>query len=80
MKSSRRIHCVFPPKIMEEPLVYHLGKDFDIVPNIRRAVIAEDHGNMDIELVGEEDEIQRVIEYLRDRGVEVEVEESEQEA
>ncbi|MFQ5506128.1 MAG: NIL domain-containing protein [Planctomycetota bacterium] len=73
MATTRLIHCTFPQKIMEEPLLYKLGKNFKVVPNIRGASITEDHGTMDLELQGTRAEIDRVIDYLRDRGVEVHV-------
>ena len=67
------IRCTFPAQILQEPLLYNLGKDFSVVPNIRGADIGEERGWMDLELDGDAEEILRVIEYLRERGVEVTV-------
>ena len=65
------IRCIFPPQILQEPLLHNLGKDFDVVPNIRAAEIGDEKGWMDIELEGSAEEVERVVEYLRERGVEV---------
>ena len=54
-----------------ERLLCNLTKDFAVRYNIRRAEIEEDHGWMDLELEGDASEIDRVVAYLRDRGVEV---------
>jgi len=69
--SVRKIHCVFPPVVLEEPLFHRINRDFRIVTNIRAAEVSEDSGYMDLELEGEPDEIDRVLAYLQDKGVAV---------
>jgi len=32
-----RVHLTFPSERIKDPLIYRLGKDFDVVTNIRRA-------------------------------------------
>ncbi len=71
--SRRMLRLTFPQHVLQEPLLYNLGKDFTVVPNIRGAEIGEDRGWMDLELEGADPEIERVIEYLREREVEVEL-------
>lgn len=73
MKTRRMIRCVFPPNILQEPLLYNLGKNFSVDSiNIRGAEIGDLHGWMDLELHGDDAEIERVVTYLKERGVEVE--------
>ena len=45
-----RVRLTFPPSLIQEPIVYRLVKDFDIVINIRRADVKADHGWMALEL------------------------------
>ena len=72
MTSQRTIRCVFPPAILQEPVLYNLGRDFQLDSiNIRGAEIGDDHGWMDLEIKGAEEEIARVVAYLEDRGVEI---------
>jgi hypothetical protein len=33
----RRLHCSFPQRLIKEPLLYNLGRNFSVVPNIRKA-------------------------------------------
>jgi ABC-type methionine transport system ATPase subunit len=71
MSHSRLIHCTFEKDLIREPLLYNLGKDFKVIPNIRGATISEDLGKVYLELEGGEPEIERAIEYLQARGVEI---------
>jgi len=72
MTNSRLIHCTFPKNLIREPLLYNLGRDFTVVPNIRGATISDDLGLVYLELEGPDAEIAKAVEYLRERGVAVE--------
>ena len=45
-----RVRLTFPTELIQQPIVYHLVRDFAIVPNIRRADVRADHGWMVLEL------------------------------
>jgi hypothetical protein len=49
---TRKIHCVFPQEIIQEPLLYNIATQFSVVPNIRGASVREDEATMDLELEG----------------------------
>jgi ABC-type methionine transport system ATPase subunit len=66
-----RIRLTFPAALIQEPIVYRLVKDFDIVINIRRADVKADHGWMALELEGDEAALERGIKWLKDKGVQV---------
>lgn len=66
-----RVRLTFPPTLIQEPIVYRLVKDFDLVINIRRADVKADHGWMALELEGDEGALERGVKWLRDRGVQV---------
>jgi hypothetical protein len=61
----------FPQQILGDPVLYVLGKTFQVVPNIRGASITEEHAMMAVELLGEEEEVARAVVWLKERGVEV---------
>ena len=48
--SNRRVRFTFPQKLIPIPVVYKLGKKFEIVTNIRRADVREDMGWVVLEL------------------------------
>jgi hypothetical protein len=58
--------------LVTEPVIYELGRQFEITTNLRRADVTRDEGWVMLELTGEVDEIERGVEYLRSRGVRVE--------
>ena len=70
MKS--RLWLMFQPKLVTQPVVFELGKKFEVVTNIRQASVNEEIGLVSIELDGERPEIERAIAWLEELGVKVE--------
>jgi ABC-type methionine transport system ATPase subunit len=70
--SRRRLKLIFTSSLVKEPVIYQLGKQFEIVTNIRRADVTGDHGWVMLEITGEPDELERGVAYLESRGVKVE--------
>ena len=70
--ARRRLKLIFGPSLVKEPVIYQLGRKFEIVTNIRRADVAHDQGWVLLEVSGEPDELDRGVEYLESRGVRVE--------
>jgi ABC-type methionine transport system ATPase subunit len=66
-----RLRLTFPAELVQQPVVYHLVKDFDLVPNIRRADVRADHGWVVLELEGAADRLQRGVAWLEEQGVTV---------
>ena len=66
-----RVRLTFPSELVQKPVVYHLVKDFDLVPNIRRADVKADHGWMVLELEGSQDRLEEGVDWLRKQGVTV---------
>jgi len=64
-----RFHIRFPEEKIKEPVIYQIGKEFQVVTNVRRADVRETTGWMDLELTGETAEIERAVEGLRNKGV-----------
>lgn len=68
---KKRVRLIFPQNLIEEPVTFTMAKKYDIMPNIRRAKITETIGEMVLELEGTEENLEKGIEYLKQRGVEV---------
>jgi ABC-type methionine transport system ATPase subunit len=71
MSSTRLVHCTFPKEMIREPLLYNLGRDFKVIPNIRGASINDEIGFVYLELQGPDVEIDKAIDYLKSRGVSI---------
>jgi hypothetical protein len=66
-----RFHLTFPRHLIDEPLIYRLGREFDVVTNIRRANVDETAAWVIVEMAGADDEVERAVAWLADGGVEI---------
>lgn len=67
--ATKRLHLTFPEQLVQEPVVYRLVRDYDLVINIRRADVDEQVGWMILELSGDDAALAAGRAYLEDRGV-----------
>ena len=70
--ARRRLKLIFGPSLVKEPVIYQVGRKFEIVTNIRRADVTRDQGWVLLEVSGEAEELDRGVEYLESMGVKVE--------
>jgi L-aspartate semialdehyde sulfurtransferase ferredoxin len=69
--TKARFHLTFPEHLISEPVIHHVGKDFELVTNIRRANIEERHGWVILEMVGADEKIAEAVTWLTEHGVQV---------
>jgi len=69
--ARQRVKFTFPQELITLPIIYELGKNFNLVTNIRRADVTEDRGWVILELDGELDEIERGLDWVASKGVRV---------
>ena len=67
-----RLWLMFQPRLVTQPIVYELGRKFNVVTNIRQASINEEIGLMSVEFDGERPAIEQAIAWLEELGVKVE--------
>jgi ABC-type methionine transport system ATPase subunit len=67
----RRIRLTFPETLIQEPIIYQMGREFDVVTNIRMADVDARVGWVILELSGTDTEIQRAIDWAESKGVRV---------
>jgi len=68
-----KIYCTFPQEIIREPLLYNLSRSFNVIPNIRGASVTEESGFMALELEGTKEELDGAVNFLKEKGVKVEM-------
>ena len=68
-----RAKLTFPQNLIKEPVIFTMAKQFNVLPNIRRARITETVGEMVLELEGEEANLRKGIGFLKEKGVDVEL-------
>lgn len=69
--AKRRVMFTFQSKVSAEPIIYNIGQQFNLVTNIHRANAAEDRGWIEVELEGEEKNIEAGLGWAIARGVRV---------
>jgi hypothetical protein len=63
-----RLFISFPETLVERPMIYEIVKQFDVVPNLRRANVEAHSGWMILELSGEAAARDAAIAYLEGLG------------
>ncbi len=72
MGISKRVVLQFPKRMIDEPIIYRLVKDYDLVLSILKASITpKEQGIMVLELSGTAANYDKGIEYLQGAGVSV---------
>ena len=69
--TKARFHLTFPEHLISEPVIHRVGKDFDLVTNIRRANIEERAAWVILEVDGADTDIVRAVVWLADQGLQV---------
>ena len=67
----KRVKFTYEQQMIKEPIISMLSKDFDLVTNIRRADVREDMGWVVLEIEGEENEIQKALDWVSTKSVRV---------
>jgi hypothetical protein len=63
-----RLFVSFPEDLVDRPMIYEMVKQFDVVPNIRRANVEAHSGWVILELTGVNDQLDAAIAYLEGVG------------
>lgn len=69
--ASKRVRFTFPEEQIKEPLIFLLGREFQVVTNIRMADVDEKTGWVLLELEGDPAEIDRAIAWMQSKNVRV---------
>jgi ABC-type methionine transport system ATPase subunit len=64
-----RVKLTFPEHLIKQPIIARLVREFEVMPNIRRANVEEHVGWIICELGGDDASVERAIEWLHDLGV-----------
>ncbi|HZV47105.1 MAG TPA: NIL domain-containing protein [Thermodesulfovibrionales bacterium] len=70
---KKQAKLTFPEHLIKEPVIFTMAKKYDVMPNIRRARVTETVGEMFLELDGTEENLNKGIQWLKDKGVTVEL-------
>jgi ABC-type methionine transport system ATPase subunit len=70
---KRRVKLTYPQDKIQEPLLFKMAKKHSIMPNIRRARVTDEIGEIVLELEGKAVDLDKGMAFLKKQGVEVEL-------
>jgi ABC-type methionine transport system ATPase subunit len=70
---KKRVKLTFPQNLIREPVIFTMAKEFNVMPNIRRARVTETVGEMILELEGAEGDLEKGVQWLKEKGIDVEL-------
>ena len=68
---EQRIRLIYPPSLVNIPVIHQLIRRFDLTVNIYQAQIDANQGWLEILVSGEEPVIENALRWLREQGIEV---------
>jgi L-aspartate semialdehyde sulfurtransferase ferredoxin len=69
--AKKQVMFTFPEKLIKEPIIFNLGRQFNVVTNVRRADVTESKGWVVLELDGAEKDIDKGLAWVTGKGVRV---------
>lgn len=71
---SKRIVLKFPHRLVDQPIVYRMVKDFNLEFNILKAYVTpREEGLLVLELTGENKDLERALKFIKSLGVKVQL-------
>jgi hypothetical protein len=69
---NTRLWLMYPPRLIQTPVIWQLGQKFKLVTNVRQASVTDEIGIVCLELSGQRAEIKAAIKWLERLGISVE--------
>ena len=70
--AKKIVHLIFPQKLIKRPVIFTMAKKYNVIPNIRRARITEEVGEVTLELSGTKENLEKARKYLEKTGIKCE--------
>jgi ABC-type methionine transport system ATPase subunit len=69
--TQRRLWLMYPPRLIQKPLIWELANRFRVVTNIRQASVTDEIGIVCLEVDGKRADVKAGIAWLEKQGVTV---------
>ncbi len=67
--AKKFITLTYEGDLIKEPIIYEMGRQFEVVTSVFRAYVNAERGLIVLEIEGGEGEIDKAMAYLQSRGV-----------
>ncbi len=68
---TKEVELTIPGEFKDEPIFYYIIKNFEVVPNIVEASFSTEMGWAIVRIEGEEKELEKLFNFLKEKGVQV---------
>jgi ABC-type methionine transport system ATPase subunit len=69
---EKTIRFTYPEHLLDQPLIYRLIREFDLLTNILDAHVTADEGRLLLLVRGEDEQVKRGLAWIAEQGVQVE--------
>ncbi len=70
--ANRNVRFTYPPRLVDEPVLYQLVCKFDVVTNLYKADVNLQGGMLELSLRGDDELISQALAWVRQLGIKVE--------
>ena len=68
-----KVELTIPSELKDEPIIYKIGRDFKVVPNIIEASFSTSMGWAILNIEGSQEEIDKLLAFLRNKNIKIEL-------
>lgn len=73
MVTEWKVRLTYPRHLLNQPIIYELIQQYGLLTNIREAQVTAESGWLILTVRGEQETIQKGLEWVAGQGVEVEI-------
>jgi ABC-type methionine transport system ATPase subunit len=70
---EKKVRLTYPQHLLNQPLIYQLIRQFDLLTNILDAQVTAEMGRLTVAVRGEHELVERGLAWMAEQGVQVEV-------
>ncbi len=70
--ATRRLSLTYPLHLIKEPVIHRVSKEYNLVPNIRKARVTDTTGEVLLDFQGREEDLDKCMSTLMRLGITVE--------
>ncbi len=70
---EKTVRFIYPQHLLNQPLIYKLIREFDLLTNILEAHVTAEEGRLLLSVRGEGELVERGLAWITEQGVQVEV-------
>lgn len=71
--AEQSVRLIYPPSLVNVPVIHQLIRRFDVTVNILRAEISAEHGWLEIQITGNPSLIDEAFAWLNSQGIDIQV-------